>query len=124
MPLLSSLRASLCSLLSRAAKRSFSSSSRRKSLWLRSSLWFWPRSRCFSDVCEGLRGKRNEIRQYLGHPGSNRAVDGVTYRSRDEYCLVMAERSRSRAPEPPRAVSKVGRAAVVILPVVYRGLKN
>ena len=38
-----------------------------------------------------------------------------TYKSRDEYCLVIAERSLSRAPEPPLAVSKVGLAAVVIL---------
>ena len=40
-----------------------------------------------------------------------------TYKSLEEYCLDIAERSLSRAPEPPRAVSNVGRAAVVILTV-------
>ena len=41
----------------------------------------------------------------------------VTYKSLEEYCFDIAERSLSRAPDPPRAVSKVGLAAVVIFDV-------
>ncbi len=44
-----------------------------------------------------------------------RGQKGLTYRSLEEYCLEMAERSLSRWPCPPRAVSKVGRAAVVMM---------
>ena len=47
---------------------------------------------------------------------SNKANNELeTYKSLAEYCFDMAERSRSRAPVPPRAVSKVGLAAVVMI---------
>lgn len=36
-------------------------------------------------------------------------------KSREEYCLESADKSFSPRPDPPRAVSNVGRAAVVIL---------
>ena len=74
-------------------------------------------------MCEGLKKSqcnqiiRTKVKRFSKEKHftyTEITLSDDTYKSLAEYCLVIAERSLSRAPVPPRAVSNVGRAAVVI----------
>ena len=64
--------------------------------------------------------RKKKIEKYFKSSCLRELKIEFTYKSRDEYCLVIAERSLSRAPEPPLAVLKVGLAAVVILNYLFQ----